>query len=402
MNRSFGTSIRGIRRGVAVALCAAALGLAACSKPTPQETLAEALGLLNEGQTARGVLKLKEMTREHPDDPATRQARIYLARYYVREGNGTRALEELEAAFEGGDISDPTVREAGEGIVSIRAQLKDWEKSLEMLDRITAALPAEAAQDREAREIEKAGLLLAWGEEDESRKAEGLGMLEKRALGSEDAAVRGTAREQLANYWRMRGEFEKCNEVYKSYIDKYPDESIRPRLELAMAVNLKRMEKTAEADALYAPALEKLNAEAEAELDKEARSRILDEAASMAEAYGDLDRVEAIRRRIMGDNVGSQIAIQNQFRIAEMWAVAGIETKDAAKFDKGIAEFERIARDNANTSIGQTASDAIGNARKVFEQAMNPPAEVPAPEGEAPAAETTPEAAPTPEAKASE
>lgn len=402
MERMSRPSTRGFRGAAIIALCAGALVLGACSKPTPQETLTEAMGLLEEGQTARGILKLKEMTREHPDDPATKQARLFLARYYAREGSGTRAVEELEAVFAGGDASDPLVLEAGQGLVSLRAQLKDFEKAMETQEALMNALPADATDERESRLIDKAMLLLVWGEDEPAKAEEGLALLEDRMLNAEQPHVRGTAREQLANHWRVRGELEKCNGVYERYIAKYPEDTVRPRLELAMAVNLKAMEKTEAADALYKPAIDSLQKEADGELEKDKRAAVLDELASMAEAYRDLETADATRRRIMGENTMSQLAIQNQFRIAQMWAVAGIDAKDAALFEKGIAEFTKIAEDNKGTNIGETAAQAIGNARKVFDEAMNPPAEEPAAVQDGDAATSAPEAAVAPEATPAE
>ncbi len=369
------TSSRPIRILRRLAPLAALALIVACQKATPPEKLEEAQSLLAEGQMARAVLKLKEITREHPEDPAAASAHIMLAQYYTREGNATKALEELEAVAASKDFTDPATLNAMDGIVSIRSQVGDFEGALAAIDELIAAMPESQARDRAMREVERASILLAWGAEDETRKAEGVATLSELMLESEDAYVRGTAREQVANYHRTMGDLEASNDIYRRYLDRYPEDTVRPRLEMAMGVNLKRMGEEDEAEKVFRPAAEQVLAEADSEPELARKTAILEEVAQMTEIFGDYQTTEELRRRIMAENPMSQIAINSQFRIASMWAMAGINEKDEELFKKGIAVLEQMTAENEGTNIGEAAQNTMTNALDMFEQVMNPPAD---------------------------
>ncbi len=365
-------AFRNLRR---VAPLAVLCILAACKSATPPEKLEEAQSLLQEGQTARAVLKLKEITREHSEDPSAITAHIMLAQYYAREANANKALEELEAITADGDFTNPEVVNAMDGIISIRRQIGDHEGALKAMDRIIEVLPESASQQKQLREVERAGILLAWGAEEETKRDEGLKALSSMMLESEDAYARGIAREELANHHRQAGNLEESNAVYASYIEAYPDESIRPRLEMAMGINEKQLGNDEAAEEIFRPAVEATLAEADNEPETAQKTAVLQEVAQMLQLYGDLEKSEEVRRQIMAENPVSRVAIDNQFLIANMWIVAGLQEKNEDYFDHGIMELERIAEDNTGTNIGETAQRAMENAKQVFEQAMNPPAE---------------------------
>ncbi len=343
-----------------------ALGAVGCHKATPEERMAEAVQLLNTQQTARGVLKLKEIVREYPQDTETANAHMLLARYYVSEGNGMKALEELEAIYNGFDFTDPRVQNAIEGIVSIRSQLKDYEKAIAFLDEVAARYPETDVASRAQRMIDKADVLISWGDQEKVNDA--VEMLQEMMLDNEEPVARGLAREHLANYYRQQENFEMSNQVYQQYLSKYPDDSIRPRLEMAIANNLYAMGKIDESNSYFDPAAKKIQEQVDEELDKNKRTQMLMDLSSMYQSVERYDDAEKLLRRVMDENTHSSAAIQAQFSIARMYTLAGITKNDEDKFNRGIELYEQIKSENKGSNIEDNAQQLIDEAQGIYKQ----------------------------------
>lgn len=361
-----------------------AFSLAGCSKPTPEERFEEALALLQEGQTARGVMKFREIVRDLPDDPMANQSRLILARYYVSEGNAARAIEQLAEVFEAAQFSEPHVQNAFEGLTSIYLQINEVDKALALYDEVIARLP-EGSSDRSQMEIQKYSIVLETDKEEAKEAA--LDDLRVKMLEAEEKIVRGYAREQLAQYFRRQQEYEKSNEVYEAYLEEYPDDTLRRTLELAMATNVIMSGEEEEGLEMFEETAQEYIAETEEILESAKRA---DEYSNLAQMYmniNQLEKAEELYRKIMAENVQSRKAIEAQLAIANMYTSTGLRQLDRAIFDKGIAVFGQIAEENRNTNIEQTANRNIEEAKAAFErmtqqrQAMEEAAEAAAREG---------------------
>ncbi len=343
--------------GVAVALLlgALSLGLTSCSQKTPEERLEEAVLMMQQGQLARAVLELRTIVRENPGDPAAAQARMVLARYYVREGNANRAIEELEAVYKQYGRSEQIGRDAADALMSIRSQIGDLEGAVKLADEAIAFV-GEAEPERLAEyKLLRATILIdqATGES----LAEGRQVLHAMMLEAGEPWQRGQAREILANTYRAAQDFEGSNAVYREYLSAFPDDRIRSRLELAMAVNVINSGDEEKGRAEFDAAATRLLAEADEELDAEQKTQMLQELAAFHQSIKDLDGAEKVMLRIMASNPMSMTAIQTQFGIAQMYLHSGILEDSDTHFDKGIGILEQIQKENPNTNIAMTAEN---------------------------------------------
>ena len=356
---------------VTLLIMAAALLMVACSKKTPDEQLVEAEKLLSERQTARGVIKLKELIRDSPDDPAAGTGRLMLAKYYTNEGNAQKALEQLQAVVDAFPAAGEQGQFALAGVISIRVQIGDFEGALASIDKALKAELPEASKGE--LQMQKANVLLQWASVSPEPKPElteqGTGILRDLMLNATEGTSRGQAREQLANLYRTRGEFQKSNEVYREYLQKFPGDTLRPHLELAMAINLSQAGEPKKARVLFDPAIKQMREAADAELDQQTQSRMLQDIARYYELMGDYEQAESVKKQIMGMFPMTQMAIDTQFDTARMYLQAG-------QIEKSVAILEQIKKENPETEIAKRADSWI-------EAAPQPPAAavpVPAPE----------------------
>ncbi|MCB2155564.1 tetratricopeptide repeat protein [bacterium] len=358
-------SIRRVLR-VAIPILFVAVFAVACGKQTPDEQLAEAQQLLSERQTARGVIKLKELIRDNSDDPAAATGRLLLARYYTQEGNAQKALEQLQEVVDAYPLSDPNAEFALNGVLSIRLQIGDIEGALAQLDKAIEQAPDDQKSDWL---LDKAAVLLQsvrmTEEPNPEATAKALEILNDLMLNSEDAQARGQAREQLADYYRSRGEFAKSNEVYEKYLAKYPDDKVRDHLELAMAVNLMKAGEEEKAHELFDPRIASMREAAESELDQQTQLQMLQDVARYYEAMGDLENAEAVKKELMGKVPMTKMAIDTQFDIAMMYARAG-------NTDRALEILEQIKEENPESQISEQADGLIQGIQRQLEALANP------------------------------
>jgi tetratricopeptide (TPR) repeat protein len=391
--------------GVAVALLlgALSLGLTSCSQKTPEERLEEAVLMLQQGQLARAVLELRTIVRENPGDPAAAQARMVLARYYVREGNANRAIEELEAVYKQYGRAEQIGRDAADALMSVRSQIGDLEGAVKLADEAIASVSADEPERLAEYKLLRATILIDQATEESI--AEGRQVLRTMMLEAGEPWQRGQAREILANTYRSTQDFEGSNAVYTEYLAAFPEDRIRSRLELAMAVNVISAGETEKGRADFDTAAAKLLAEAEQELDAEQKTTMLQELAAFHQSIKDLEGAEKVMLQIMASNPMSMTAIQTQFGIAQMYLNSGILEESDAHFDKGIALLEQIQKENPNTNIAMTAENMVTQfkqAREDFrtqkaeaEKAAAQP-EAPPSDAEPPTAEQPADPAPAP------
>jgi tetratricopeptide (TPR) repeat protein len=338
-------------RTTALALALAAMTvLAGCKSQTPDEMFLEAGRLLEERKTSQAVLKLKDIVRDHAADPVAADAHLLLARYYASEGNGARAVEELQTVYKNFPFADQRVQEAIGGIIDLRLQMQDFEGALAMADEAIGRSEEVAPAVTESRRSQKASVLATIGGDENAAAA--VAILRDLMLTATDTGLRGESREALAQYHRQAGDFAASNAIYTDYLAKFPDDPIRDQLHLAMALNHKAMGEEGEAAKLFDETATRLRAAAEAELDKVARAQRLAEIAVYHEMYGDADTAEEILRQVMAENVGSRVAIDAQFSIARMHAVGG-------RIDKAREVLEAIQRENPGTNIEATAKSYL-------------------------------------------
>jgi len=337
-----------------------------CSQKTPEERLEDAVLMLQQGQLARAVLELRTIVRENPGDPSSAQARMYLSQYYLREGNLNRAIEELEAVYTQYGRSERLGSEAGDMLIGIRSQIGDLDEALKLADEAI-----EAYKDHEDGRLEeyvllRATILIDQGEEEQV--AEGREILRTMMLEADAPWQRGQAREVLANTYRSASDFEGSNAVYAEYIEAFPEDRIRSRLELAMAVNTIQSGDEERGREEFEAAAAKLVQDAEQELDRESKTQMLKELAAYRQSIDDLAGAEQVMLKIMAENPMSMTAIQTQFSIAQMYIGSGIFEDRDEHFDRGIEILEQIQRENPNTNIAMSAESMAAEVKQGREQ----------------------------------
>jgi len=377
--------LRRILRPAAAFAAAASFAfiLAACAQKPPEDQLDEAMQLVQEGQVARGILKLKELVQKHPDDPAALTAHAHLGNYYFGERNAPKALEEFAAVLEKLNYEDPRGRLAVDGIVAIRAGSGDFDGALQLMDEQIALLPDPASDVAVELGLRKADVLLASGSDEHT--SAGVALLRTMMLET-PKPPRDVARERLANYYRgEKQDFAASNQVYADYLAAYPEDNLRTLLELAMSVNHRLAGEEEEAVKVFEPAAAKLLAEADAELDKAERTEKLLALAEFNSKMGRYAEAEKLMLRVMGENTRSMTAIETQFRIARMYIL------EAGDIPKAREVLEQIKRENPGSNISASADEWLARLdqqeKAEAEAAAGPdeqaPADAPAPAGDA-------------------
>lgn len=361
------------RLALSVILVGGLLAMTACGRQTPEEKFREAAELVQQGQPHRGVLKFKEIVRDHPDDPIALDAQLMLARYYAREGNATSVLRELEAVYSKAPHGTPHHQEAFEGLIQIRLQIRDYEEALKMFEREMEVLPADDQATRAHLEIERAIVKLHLGNDTETTGTaelarEGAETLRTMMIEAGEPEMRGVAREQLANHYRDTGDFQQSNDVYRAYLDAFPEDRIRTEIEMAMAMNDHAAGNTDEAFERFEQLADRYREDIEQELEKARKNQKRNALAQMYTQLEQYDKAEQELRRVMADNVLSPVAINAQFAIAQMYIFAGLGKEDDALFEKGIAVLEQIRRENEATNIAATAQTYIDQSRQALER----------------------------------
>lgn len=360
-------------RACLLGLAAVSLVLVAagCGSQTPEEKLEDAFHLIGQGQTARGVLRLQDLVRDHPDDPAAIDAHIALARYYSSDGNAPRALGHLTTVYENTRVTDGRNQEAFMGLVAINQFTGETDTAIELLRNHIEKFPETDTDSRSYFRIELGEFLLETaGEGDEKnqeRYDEGYEILSTMMLEGEMPASRGRAREILARHHRQRGQFDESNAVYERYIAAFPDDAIRTELEIAMALNVYYSGETELGREMFEVAAEALKLEIEEEIEQGVRARRLRELATYHQSIGDYERARELMEQIMAENIQSEIAIRTQFDIAGMYIEAGLRRLDDEKFERGAAVLEQIQRENPGTNIESTAAARLEQARQILE-----------------------------------
>lgn len=344
-----------------LALAGVAFCITGCSEKTPEEKLAEAFSMMENQETSRAVLKLTEIAREHPDDPAADEANLILAKYYSGTGNGPKTLEFLNKVYESNEFNSPAAQEALMGLVAINAQLNDFESAETILKGAIEKAEDVATLDASDYQIQLAQLYLSWLDSNE-KPAEGETMLQQMMLHHEENTVRGVARETLANYYRVQGLFEESNRIYDEYLEVYPEDSIRSQLEFAKVLNLyqsgKKEEALVQASEVQAQMLNELDT-------MEGMDKRMNHYRTLAINFQQLeqyDKAEQYFINAMGEKPMSLEALKMQFEIADMYIKATFRNMDEDLFNKGIDVLEQIISENPGTNIAISAEDQITQA----------------------------------------
>lgn len=349
--------LRTIRRVLHTATFAAAivalpLLVTSCKKKTPEERLQEAQSLVSEQrQVPLGVLKLKEIIKEFPDDPSAIDARFMLAEIYMslgRKENMENAYEELEGVYTKLGLKDDRGVQAHQFASQVLFQMEERDKAL-----AHAKEGLEKVEDGPAK-IEMGFLYsqmsLMAGSEEEKKAAEDFFL--KTSLETEDAGFRGQAREMLADYYRRTQRFDDSNAVYDAYMEKYPKDEVNSQLILAKALNYRLAGDEEKFEETFKLGSDKLHEQITAELNPETKVRMQRDTARLYEVAGKLDLAEAMLKTIMAENVGKMAAMEAQIGLGETFMRTG-------NLDKAREIFESIRRDNPGTPMAQNADQAI-------------------------------------------
>ncbi|MCC6546500.1 tetratricopeptide repeat protein [Candidatus Sumerlaeota bacterium] len=322
--------------------------MTACKKKTAEERLKEAMTLLQEQQLPLAQITLKDIIDQFPDDPATNDARLLLARVYVMQGRRESipvAINLLKTVHDKLGFADPRGMEAYQGMVELTAQNDDLPGAIKL-----AQDAAEQLKDKPQELAYMTSLVqvLQLSSSDEETQKLGIKGMEATMLEDADGGVRGTAREQLAQFHRQKGDFAASNEVYNKYLAKYPDDPIASQLYMAQAINFKQMEDQAKSDEAFAKGEELMKKEIEGELNLNERAGKLNTLATFYGAAGRVDDAEKQYRRIMAEQPATRLALDSQFAIAKLY----IQNKMYDKADELLAQMEK---ENANTPVAQSA-----------------------------------------------
>lgn len=346
---------------------ASALFLSGCSQPTPQEKLEEAMVLYQEGDVARAVLKFADVSKNHADDPAAAEANLILAQHNASIGNGDKSVEYLDIVIDKYDLGTIEYETAIEGKIAILAQLGDYETVDEILQEQVELNEGKHPNKALDYKLKLAQLNLSWPE-DEVRNQEGHNMLETLMLEDEEAGNRGAARERLADFYRQTRQYEKSNEVYSTYLEKFPDDPISNQLEFAIALNTYQsgdkeggLEKAVEIE-------EAILAEIEEQEEAQKKSDLYRVLAVNYKNMEDFETAEKYYKKSMGEVPMSNNAIRMQFEMAEMFITGGITQDNDDIFNRGIEILEQIITENPGTNIALTAEEKITQANQSLDQ----------------------------------
>ncbi|MDX2176557.1 MAG: hypothetical protein SF028_08800 [Candidatus Sumerlaeia bacterium] len=375
-----------MRTTLAILLLTALLAVTGCQKKTPAERLTEAQQLLQERQTALAVIKMQQLVEDAPDDPASLDARLLLGQYFLQQTRDpAKARPLFEEVLKREGIASERGGGAFMGNLASTVALSGVDEGMKMIDAAQAdsATPAEIADQIEMTRAE-----MLFVSREEARIPAALAALEKVMLGAADPALRGQAREQLAQFHRVNRDYTASNAVYERFLEKHPDDPTKPQLILAQAINLRTAGDEAAAQPVFDRGIAMLEQQIADELDKAERGRLQLAKAQYYDLFGNLDVAEKLMLAVMAENQGSLLAIQTQFAVGDMWRRHG-------HFDRALEVYERIKTDNPGTNVEAAAQGEIertGQMREARTQAeaaaaeasANPPA-APAEGGAAPA-----------------
>lgn len=343
-------------RGLLAAACVAMLS--ACKPAPPAERLAEAQQLLQEKQTALGIIKLEQLVTDAPDDPATLDARMILGTYFMESLKQYRRAEPFfREVYEREGLKTDRGTGAFMYLTRIPFMDKDFAGTAKLIDEANAKLDPKAdAEMVDELALMKSAMQIASG--DDALTTAGLEKWRSLMLDSENPNTRGRAREQLAAWHRSRGDFAGSSEVYDAYMAKYADDTTSPHLILAKAINSHLAKNEAEATELFDKGEELMSATIALELNKEKRGQATLALARYNESVGRYAMAEKLMLQTMAENTGTRLAIETQFGIGDMFLRAG-------EVDRAVAVYERIDRENANTNIAATARQRLDQVAEI-------------------------------------
>lgn len=339
-------------RVLSLLLLASVAFLGSCKKKTPEERYTEAQQLFQEKQVPLAMIKLRDLIAEEPESDAAIEARFALAQINMQLGrpdNFAKALEQTDAIFAKLGFKDNRGFQAYAMKTDILLAQGEVDKALEHL-RSGVEKSADTPDAQQRLQSMYAGLQLAG--KDDKLQEEGVAFFRKTMLESDKADQRGQSREVLAEHFRGKKEFAKSNEVYQTYIDKYPSEAVIPQLVMAQALNLKALGDKEAADVRFKEGSTKMLAQVDQELNLNSRMSLLNDLAKLTEVYGDLEGAEGLFRRIMTDQPRTLTAIQAQMAIGDMYA-------RHQQWDKATALFEQMKRENPQSEVGQKADQYL-------------------------------------------
>lgn len=349
--------IQPIRRTAAsllliVAVIFTAGALTGCKQKTPEERLQEASQLLQQNQAPLAMIRLKDLVTEAPESEAAIDARMMLAQIYAQYQSKDyfeRARQETTAVYEKVGLADPRGYNAFMTTTDLWLATENYDQALSHLESGVATAPEERKI-----ELEMALNGLKMAGDDEELRQEGEVFFEDRMLNHETPSVRGQSRELLVQHFSRLGDLEKANQIYDQYMEKFPDETIISQLEIAKALNMKRMEEFDEdvADSLFEDGVAGMQQQIEDTLNLEDRARLRNDLALYLQSYGQYERAEQQFRKIMEENVQTLTAINAQFQIGQLY-MARQETWDQAS-----EHFAQMAKENPGSQIEQRANNA--------------------------------------------
>lgn len=344
------------RRFTAILLAACvAVSLAGCGEKPPSERLDQALVQIQEGQVARGVIELKRIVADHPDDPAAMTARLHLGDYYFTERNAPAALEQYEPIVDGLPFDDPRAQAALERLLGVRVGTGNPQAALDLLDRVKGDVGDDPAIT-ESLDLRRTDILMMMGED--ARTTESLNLL-ATLMNEAETDVRHLARESLARFWRSQGEFERSNDVYRDYLEQHPGDPLELNLQMAIAANYKLAGDDERARAEFAaPSTAYLEA-IEAELDQRTRGQMLLELAQYHRLMQDWEEAETLMRRFMGYHVRDRVAVDTQLDIIRMYI------NEARDFDRAEELLDQVIQENPENNIGETGRAWLEQLRAV-------------------------------------
>lgn len=319
-----------------------------CKKKTAADRMKDAEQLLQDRQVPLAKITLKDIIEQFPEDPAANDARLILAQVYVSEGRKEyipNSIELLQTVHKNLGWDDPKGFDAYRGMVELTAQNDDLPGAIKLAQDAAASL-----KDKPAMAAEMASLAaqMQLSASDEATQKQGVESIEKMMMESEDATVRGTSRETLAHYYRLKNDFVASNAVYDKYLEKFPDDPVKSQLYMAQAINYKTMKDDAKSAEAFAKGEELMKKDIEGELNLNARAEKLNTLATFYSAVDRVDDAEKQLRRIMAEQPATRMALDGQFAIARLY----IQHK---RFDEADALLTQIAKENANTPVAQSA-----------------------------------------------
>jgi len=337
---------------IAALLVALPLALSGCKQATPEERLKEAQSLIGEQrQIPLGILKLKELIKESPDDPASIDARFMLAEVYMSLGRKDQmesAFNELKEVYTKLGLKDQRGIDAHQFASQVLFAMEEKERAMQHAAEGEAGV--EEPEAKTAMGFLLAQMRLAAGNDEDKAKAEAF--FKETSLNATDAVFRGQAREMVADYYRRSGRFEESNAVYDAYMAKFPEDELNAQIILAKALNYRLAKDEAQFEALFKQGADMLQKQIDGELNPGRKAQMQRDTARLFEVAGKVDQAEAQLRAIMAENTGKLPALEAQITLGQMFARVG-------QLDKSKEIFQAIARDNAGSPMAQEAEQFL-------------------------------------------